>query len=119
MIQITPQMKILVGVEPVDFRNGIDGLVGVCRRVLAHEPFSGTVFVFCNRRRTAVKVLTYDGQGFWLCQKRLSQGRFRWWPTGTQQAACSLAVHELQTLLWNGDPRLSRTAPAWRQIAVG
>jgi len=39
---------------------------------------SGTVFVFRNRRRTAIKALVYDGQGFWLCHKRLSSGRFRW-----------------------------------------
>jgi transposase len=119
MISLTPQMKILVGIEPVDFRNGIDGLSGVCRRVLAAEPFSGTLFVFCNRRRTAIKAIVYDTQGFWIFQKRLSHGRFRWWPTGTDQPACRLAVHELQTLLWNGDPRGSRTAPAWRQLAAG
>jgi transposase len=119
MIQLTPQMKILLGVEPVDFRNGIDGLAGVCRRVLMEEPFSGTLFVFWNRRRTAIKALAYDGQGFWCFQKRLSTGHFRWWPTPMDKAACSLAVHELQTLLWNGDPRGSRTAPVWRQIAVG
>lgn len=77
MLQITPQMKILVAVEPVDFRNGIDGLAAVGKAKLAQDPFSGAVFVFRNRRATALKVLVYDGQGFWLCQKRLSEGRFR------------------------------------------
>ena len=119
MMQITPQMKILVGVEPVDFRNGIDGLAGICRSRWAQDPFGGTVFVFCNRRRTALKILVYDGQGYWLCQKRLSQGHFRWWPTGDVGPYSALAVHEMQTLLWNGDPRGSRIAPSWRQIAVG
>jgi len=80
VIQITPQMRILVAVEPADFRNGIDGLGGVCRKVLRQDPLSGCVFVFRNRRGTAIKILVYDGQGFWLCQKRLSQGRFQWWP---------------------------------------
>lgn len=74
MLQITPQMRILVCVEPVDFRNGIDGLAQSCKAALGEDPFRGTVFVFRNRRGTAVKVLAYDGQGFWLCQKRLSQG---------------------------------------------
>jgi transposase len=119
MIQITPQMRILLAVEPVDFRNGIDGLAGVCRRVLEDDPFSGTLFVFCNRRRTALKILTYDGQGFWLFQKRLSEGKFRWWPRGSETALNVLAVHELQLLLWNGDPRGARTAPAWRRLAAG
>ena len=80
MLQITPQMKILVAVEPADFRKGIDGLAAVCKESLEQDPFAGTVFVFRNRRGTAIKVLVYDGQGFWLCQKRLSEGRFRWWP---------------------------------------
>ena len=80
MIQITPQMRILVAVEPVDFRKGIDGLAQVCKDVLRQDPFSGWVFVFRNRPATALKVLVYDGQGFWLCHKRLSSGRFRWWP---------------------------------------
>ncbi len=79
MIQITPQMRILLAVEPVDFRKGIDGLAGICRRVLKPDPFSGYAFVFRNKRGTAIKILVYDGQGFWLCHKRLSTGRFRWW----------------------------------------
>ena len=72
MIQITPQMRILVAVEPADFRCGIDGLARLCRVALSSDPFSGAVFVFRNRRKTAVKLLVYDGQGFWLCYKRLS-----------------------------------------------
>ena len=74
MLQITPQMKILVVVEPADFRRGIDGLARLCQQALREDPFAGTVFVFRNRRGTALKVLMYDGQGFWLCHKRLSQG---------------------------------------------
>src|SRR6266540_4241987 len=80
MIQLTPQMRLVVAVVPVDFRRGIDGLARVCRELLSADPLSGTVFAFRNRRATAIKLLTYDGQGFWLCQKRLSQGRFRYWP---------------------------------------
>ena len=76
MIQITPQMRILVAVEPTDFRRGIDGLARVCKDVLRHDPFSGWVFVFRNRPATALKILVYDGQGFWLCHKRLSRGGF-------------------------------------------
>ena len=80
MIQWTAHMRILVGIEPVDFRKGIDGLAAVCRYHLHQDPFTGTVFVFRNRRATAVKILVYDGQGYWLCQKRLSKmpSIFRW-----------------------------------------
>jgi transposase len=68
MIQTTVQMRIMVAVETVDFRNGIDGLARVCKQQLQADPFSGGLFVFRNRRRTAIKILAYDGQGFWLCQ---------------------------------------------------
>jgi len=71
MIQITPQMRIVVAIEPADFRKGIDGLARLCQEVLKHDPFRGWVFVFRNRRATALKILVYDGQGFWLCHKRL------------------------------------------------
>jgi len=67
MLQITPQMKILVAVAPADFRRGIDGLARLCREQLQQDPFTGAVFVFRNRRGTALQVLMYDGQGFWLC----------------------------------------------------
>jgi transposase len=116
MIQITPQMRILLAVEPVDFRKGIDGLAALCRQKLNQEPMSGAVFVFASRKRTALKILVYDSQGFWLCQKRLSRGRFKWWPRQEGQAAHSLGAHELQLLLWNGDPTRANTAPLWRRL---
>ena len=87
MIQLTPQMRILLAVEPADFRKGIDGLAQLCRQRLQDDPLSGALFVFANRRRKALKLLVYDGQGFWLCQKRLSQGRFNWWPPAGEAAS--------------------------------
>jgi transposase len=116
MIQITPQMRILIAVEPVDFRKGIDGLVGVCRQKLQAEPFEGALFVFTSRRRKGLKCLVYDGQGFWLCQKRLSQGRFKWWPADGTPSARRLDPHELHLLLWNGDPTAGKASPMWRRV---
>lgn len=118
MIQLTPQMRILLAVAPADFRCGIDGLARVCRQVLQTDPFSGAVFVFRNRRGTAIKVLFFDGQGYWLMHKRLSAGRFGWWPTGEGEAK-RLEVAELQLLLWNGDPAQAKTAPPWRRVNAG
>lgn len=118
MIQLTPQMRILVAVQPVDFRNGIDGLAQLCREALQADPMNGTVFVFANRRRTAVKILVYDGQGFWICQKRLSTSRFKWWPAPGANPSVHLNVHELHALLWNADPTRAPAAPAWRPIAM-
>lgn len=118
MIQITPQMRILVAVEAVDFRRGIDGLARVCREVLLADPFSGWLFVFRNRRQTALRILVYDGQGFWLAHKRLSGGRFRCWPSGAT-AATTLAAHQLQRLIVGGDPCAQDAAPVWRRLATG
>ena len=116
MIQVTPQMRILLAVKPVDFRKGIDGLAGVCRQALLSDPFSGHVFIFRNKKASAIKVLMYDGQGFWLCQKRLSKGRFNWWPANGNTSLRPLAVYELQLLIWNGNPRKAHVAPLWRPI---
>jgi transposase len=116
MIAIVPQMRVLVAVEPIDFRKGIDGLVAACRQRLQADPMSGALFVFGSRQRRSIKILAYDGQGFVLCQKRLSQGRFEWWPTSGEQAAVRLEAHQLQLLLWNGDPSRATTAPLWRPI---
>jgi hypothetical protein len=60
--------------------------------------------VFRNRQATAIKILAYDGQGFWLCQKRLSSGRFRHWLVHAGNAAHPLLAHELHLLLMAGDP---------------
>ena len=116
MIQVTPQMRILVAVEPADFRKGIDGLARVCKEVLQQDPFRGWVFVFRNQRATAVKVLVYDGQGFWLCHKRLSSGRFRWWPASRTGVVKVLEAHQLPVLLSAGNPEGSQAAPAWRPV---
>jgi transposase len=116
MLNLGPNQKILLAVEPVDFRKGIDGLAAVCRQRLQSEPWSGVLFVFCNRRRSTLKLLQYDGQGYWLAQKRLSKGKFKWWPAESRTAAASLAARQLAILLWNGDPRQSQLAPLWRPL---
>ena len=118
MLQIAPQMRILVCVEAVDFRKGIVGLVQLCKATLSEDPFRGTVFAFRNRRRTSVKVLAYDGQGFWLCQKRLSTGRFRYWPGRADAVKHELLAHELAVLLAGGDPARTEAAPQWRRISI-
>ena len=114
MIQITPQMRILVAVDPVDFRKGIDGLVALCKERLSADPFSGCLFIFRSRPATSIKVLVYDGQGFWLAQKRLSKGRFRCWPEGN--TARMLEVHQAQLLLAAGNPE-TKAAPVWKKVS--
>lgn len=115
MMAVMPQMRVLVAVEPIDMRKGIDGLVAVCRQGLQAEPMDGTLFVFRSRRGHTLKILAYDGQGFWLCQKRLSQGRFTWAPGG-EGATRRLDAHQLQVLLWNGDPVRAQVGPMWKPL---
>jgi transposase len=64
MIQLTPQSRIFLATEPVDFRKGIDGLAAVCRQRLGDNPLEGAVYVFRNRSGTSLKLLLYDGQDF-------------------------------------------------------
>jgi len=116
LIQITPHLRILVAIEPVDGRKGIDSLAQLCREKLEADPFSGCVFIFRSRRGTAIKLLAYDGQGFWLATKRLSKGRFKWWPTGTEPAR-TLRAHQAQLLLAAGNPE-TEAPPAWRPVNV-
>jgi transposase len=114
LIQITPQIRILVAVDPIDARKGIDSLAQLCREKLAADPFSGCLFIFRSRRGTAIKLLCFDGQGFWLATKRLSKGRFRWWPTG-DEATRVLRAHQAQLLLAAGNPE-AEAAPEWRHL---
>ena len=117
MIQVTAHMRIWLAVDPVDFRKAIDGLAAVCRQILKADPFSGTLFVFTNKSRTAIRVLVYDGQGFWLCHKRLSKGRFLWRFGSTDSRVRTLDARQLQQLLWNIDP-LTAVSQNFRPILI-
>ena len=121
MLQVTPQMKVFVAIAPADFRNGIDGLARLCKDVLGQDPFAGAVFVFRNRRGTAIKALVYDGQGFWLCHKRLSTGRFSWWPSASDKEihARTLAAHQVSVLFSAGNADRTDAAPQWRAVSPG
>ena len=116
MIQLTPQSRIFLATEPVDFRKGIDGLAAVCRQRLGDNPLEAAVYVFRNRSGTSLKLLLYDGQGYWMMMKRLSTGRFSWWP---QSAATRvpLSARELMILIWNGHPDRAQMAQDWRRVA--
>ena len=116
MITITPQMKVRVYANGIDFRNGIDGLAQLCRVYFEEDPFSGALFLFRNKKARAVKILVYDGQGFWCCQKRLSKGKFKHWPKD-QTSALGLAAKEISVLLFNGDPFGSRMASEWKKVS--
>ena len=115
MLQITPQHKLLLAVQPADFRKGIDGLAHICKSKLSNDPFSGTIFAFTNKRRNAVKLLVFDGNGFWLCMKRFSKGALSWWPSAKVET-WELNASQIQVLLMQGDPRLMMAPDEWRKL---
>ena len=102
MLHLTQESKILLAVEPIDFRKQIDGLAALCEQVLSHDPRSGQLFVFINRNRSMIKVLRYEDNGYWLATKRLSRGRYARWPNPHNTThTCSLLASELRQLLKN------------------
>ena len=98
MIHLTAQTRIFLATQPADFRSGIDGFVAQCRKTLASDPRNGSLFVFINRNKTMIRALTYDGSGFWLMTKRLSQDKFKGWPR-TDCAVNPVAAKQLRALL--------------------
>lgn len=115
MLQITSHHTLLLAVKPVDFRKGIDGLVALCRQVLEEDPLSGVFFFFTNKRRQSIKILVYDGNGFWLSQKRFSKGRLAWWPK-EDNASFPLNPSQVHILLSQGDPSETSLPSDWRPL---
>ena len=77
MFALTAATRIYLYHGPCDMRKSFDGLCGLIRSELGADPLSGSLFVFCNRRRNMVKLLYFDRDGFAIWYKRLEQGSFR------------------------------------------
>ncbi len=122
MLTFTPHMRILVATAPLDMRKGIDGMAALCRLHLREDPMSGAVFIFTSRSRKHLRVLMYDGQGFWACTKRLSCGRFPCWPKpsggGQGEWLKQLEACEAQMLIHGGDPMSLRRIGPWKKIGT-
>ena len=116
MLQLTTQHRLLLAVEPADFRKGIDSLAAVCKSKLVEDPFSGTVFAFTNKNKTAVKILVFDSNGFWLMMKRFSKGKLSWWPK-VNDNTLEVRAEALHIILSQGDPRFMFTPTPWRELS--
>ncbi len=115
MLTVTSKHRIFLAVEPISFRKGIDGIAAICREKYLQDPTSGHYFIFCNRRKNSIKAIYFDGQGFWLFQKRLSSGRFMHWPK-RPEAILQLNSAQLQVLLSNGNPAMVEVTEPWKPI---
>ena len=120
MIQITAQIRLLVAIQPVDGRKGIDSLARVCQEKLSEDPISGCVFIFRSRRGASIRLLSNDGQGCWFAQKRLSEGRFARWPESSSAATAArrLDTYEAQLSMVAPDlaARLFHTSWQWLRL---
>ena len=88
-----------------DMRKAINGLMVLVQESFALDPFADALFVFCNRKRDRIKILEWDGDGFWLYFKRLERGRFRW-PNEGEDNTMRLTSEELTILI--GSARLEK-----------
>lgn len=119
MFALTPQSLVFVAAQPIDFRKGIDGLAAICRQGLGHDPMSGAVFLFYNKQRMSLKLLCFDGQGFWLMTKRLAQGRFHLpFSKDTTVLSHKICYRSLYILVHNGDPIAARITQNWKPVTA-
>jgi len=108
---------IHLAVEPVDGRKGIDGLAGVVRGAWGHDPTSGDLFVFRNRRGASLKILAWMGDGFALYLRRLEKGTFAF--PSTQLASASeltITPTQLAMILGGIEPATTRTRKRFQKI---
>ena len=90
--------RVYLACGHTDMRKQINGLAAIVEGSFELDPFGGELFVFCNRNRDRLKILEWDGDGFWLYFKRLEKGRFRW-PTAGENAVMTMTTEELSILL--------------------
>lgn len=78
MLRLSPAPSIYLAIGVTDLRNNIDGLSLIVERSFRLDPFSQSLFVFCNRKKDKLKILFWDKNGFWLFYRRLEEGCFNW-----------------------------------------
>ncbi len=106
MLSITPTVNVFLAIDPVDMRKGFHGLTSLTESILSQNPLSGHWFVFINRRRDRVKILTWDGSGFCIYYKRLERGTFelprldRADQQGPDQQSIELTGSQLSSILY-------------------
>lgn len=112
MLSLPPAVRVFVALEPTDMRKSFHGLEGETRRLLEQDPLSGHLFVFFNRRRTLVKVLYWDRNGFCLIAKRLERGTFHL-PERNAGGVVEMEWAELGLILEGLELRGARRRPRW------
>lgn len=120
MLTPGPATKVYLAAGPTDLRAGFERLSVLVQAVLEQSATSGHLFVFCNARRTRIKVLFWDGTGLWLLTKQLQRGRFAWPApaadgTGPGPRCLTLPHSELTLLLSGIDLTKTQRRDWWRR----
>ena len=119
MFGVGTATRVYLALGATDMRKGFEGLHGLVRQRLELDPLSGHLFLFCNRSRTRLKVLFWDGSGLWVCAKRLEKGRFRWPQESGPAAKAAINGAELSLLLGGIDLAKTRRRVWWRKEPGG
>jgi transposase len=98
MLSISGTEKVYLAVGSTDMRRSIDGLAVIVQQCFSLDPFSSNLFVFCNKKRTMIKILHWDHNGFWLYFRRLEKGTFKW-PSDNSTDTIQIGNRELYWLL--------------------
>ena len=114
MLGLTPATHIHLAPGATDMRKGFEGLAALVVEVLEGDPRSGHLFLFCNKGRTRLKVLFWDGSGLWVCSKRLSRGTFRWPADGGGRSSVAISQAQLMQLIGGLDFTNYRERNWWR-----
>ena len=111
MINIGPNQKIFVSMEPLDFRKGFNGTVGSCRKLAKGCHLTGAVFIFLNRSRTMMRCYTFDGHGELMLIKKIAQGKFKWW----RKTPDRISPAEVAAVLAGSEPFSNKPEP-WKHL---
>jgi transposase len=114
MLTLAPTVKVYLARGTTDLRKGFDGLAGAVRELMCQDPASGHLFVFRGRRRHLVKILYWDGSGFWVLAKRLARGTFAWPAVDDDRQVVELRPDQLSALLGGVDLARTTWRPWWR-----
>lgn len=119
MFLLSPHTKVFLAQGSTDMRKSFRALIAMTETVLRQDPISGHLFVFVNRRRDMLKILRWDGSGFWIWYRQLERGTFQLpgAPATNERAGVELTPSQLSLVLDGIDLSSARQRLRYRQVA--
>jgi transposase len=97
MLSFSNSTQVYLACGATDLRKSIDGLAAIIQMGFKLDPFSNSLFIFCNKNKDKIKILHWEYSGFWLYYKRLEKGKFKW-PSNENEVKC-ITERQLRWLL--------------------